>query len=212
MLHYETVLPATLELLKRLMADSNIPAFRLVGGTALTLQMGHRLSVDIDLFSDESFDEVALREYLVQNYGFKTEFISKETLKGEINGVQVDCIAHKYHWIRPCIEEDAIRLAGIEDLCAMKLNAVSNSGKRVKDFIDIAYLSTRFSLQQMLGFFEEKYGESSLLALKAITFFDDINFNEPVMLSSTKTLIWKNIAKRLQEMNQYQLKIFTTEP
>ena len=212
MLHYETVLPATLELLKRLMADSNIPAFRLVGGTALALQMGHRLSVDIDLFSDESFDEVALREYLVLNYGFKTEFISKETLKGEINGVQVDCIAHKYHWIRPCIEEDAIRLTSIEDLCAMKLNAVSNSGKRVKDFIDIAYLSTRFSLQQMLGFFEEKYGESSLLALKAITFFDDINCNEPVMLSSKHPFNWKSIAKRLQDMNQYQLKVFTARP
>lgn len=212
MLHYETVLPSTLELLKRLMADSNIPTFRLVGGTALALQIGHRLSVDLDLFSDESFDEVALREYLVQNYGFKTEFITKETLKGEINGVQVDCIAHKYHWIRPCIEEDAIRLTSIEDLCAMKLNAVSNSGRRVKDFIDIAYLSTRFSLQQMLGFFEEKYREDSMLAFKAITYFEDINFNEPVMLSSKHPLSWKAIAKRLQDMNQYQLKVFTTEP
>ncbi len=212
MLQYETILPSTLELLKRLMVDGNIPAFRLVGGTALALQLGHRVSVDLDLFSDVSFDEVALREYLVQNYSFQTEFIAKETLKGEINGVQVDCIAHKYHWIRPCVEENAIRLVSMEDLCAMKLNAISNSGRRVKDFIDIAYLSTRFSLQQMLGFFEEKYSESSMLAFKAITFFDDINFNEPVILSSQKPFVWKNIAKRLQDMNQYQLKTFTSEP
>ena len=56
MLHYETIAPATRELLNRLMSDDRLQDFALVGGTSLTLQLGHRLSVDLDLFTDTDFD------------------------------------------------------------------------------------------------------------------------------------------------------------
>ena len=51
MLHYETIAPATRKLLNRLMSDNRLHDFVLVGGTSLALQLGHRLSVDLDLFT-----------------------------------------------------------------------------------------------------------------------------------------------------------------
>jgi len=64
MLHTETVAPKTLELLNKLMNDTTFNHFLLVGGTSLSLQLGHRLSVDLDLFTDETFNENDLAEYL----------------------------------------------------------------------------------------------------------------------------------------------------
>lgn len=115
MLHTETVAPATLELLKRIMSDQNLPAFRLVGGTSWALQIGHRISVDLDLFSNELFDENTVREYLEQDYGLFTDFIARQTVKGEVNGVKIDCISHEYPWIRPYMEIDGIRIVSLED-------------------------------------------------------------------------------------------------
>jgi hypothetical protein len=56
MLHKETVASPTLDLIKRLFKDASLNEFVLVGGTALSLQIGHRISIDIDLFSNKPFD------------------------------------------------------------------------------------------------------------------------------------------------------------
>lgn len=69
MLQIQTLAPATLQLLKRLMMDEELRVFRLVGGTALALQLGHRISVDLDLFTNRPFDEQLLREYMEREYG-----------------------------------------------------------------------------------------------------------------------------------------------
>ena len=149
MLHEETIAPATLELLKTLMNDSNLPDFRLVGGTALALQIGHRISVDLDLFTDTPFDVEECQATLQNNYGFIPTYIQHQNLKGNIGNVKVDCIAHQYPWIKPALKEEGIRLASLEDICAMKLNAIAGNGTRLKDFIDIAWLSSRFSFNEM---------------------------------------------------------------
>ena len=80
MLYTETVAPKTLELLKRIMQDTVFSRFLLVGGTALSLQLGHRTSVDLDLFCKESFDENKLADYLRTEYNFELDYIDKETV------------------------------------------------------------------------------------------------------------------------------------
>ena len=208
MLQKQTLAPTTFQLLTRLMHDKEFDAFRLVGGTSLALQMGHRISVDLDLFSSEPFSEQRLREYLERNYGLQTDYMSPCTLKGEIDGIQIDCIAHQYPWLEsPYIEED-IRLAGLEDICAMKLNAIAGNGTRIKDFIDVAWLSSRYSLNQMLDFYESKYHANALMPLKALVYFDDTNFDEPVRLIDGKKVNWKSYEKRLLQMEKYPNKIF----
>lgn len=212
MLHKETVAPGTLELLTRLMSDDTLSQFVLVGGTSLSLQIGHRISVDLDLFSDTSFNEIELSEYLISEYRLQLDFISKRTVKGEIEGIQIDCIAHRYPWIAPFNQEGAIRLAGFSDVAAMKLNAISGNGTRIKDFIDVAYLSCRMSLKDMLQAYEQKYETNSIIPLKSITFFDDVNFNEPIKMIASERFNWKKIEKRLLEMQKYPEKVFNTFP
>lgn len=208
MLHYETIAPATRELLNRLMSDDRLQDFILVGGTSLALQLGHRLSVDLDLFIDTDFNEETLRAYLEKNYHFQADFMERSTVKGEIDGVQIDCIAHCYPWLKPCRQEDGLRLAQLEDISAMKLNAIAGNGTRIKDFIDLAYLSSTFSLQQMLGFYEQKYHSNTLMPLKGLIFFDDINREEPVHMADGKPLNWKRIEKRLLSMDRFPEKVF----
>lgn len=212
MLYKETVAPATLELLTRLMSDDTLSQFVLVGGTSLSLQMGHRISVDLDLFSDTSFNEVQLSEYLISEYQLQLDFISKRTVKGEIQGVQIDCIAHQYPWVAPFNNEKNIRLASFQDVAAMKLNAISGNGTRIKDFIDIAYLSCHMPLKEMLLAYEQKYKANSIIAVKSITFFDDINFNEPIKMVGAKKFNWKKIEKRLFDIQKFPEKIFPEIP
>lgn len=208
MLHKETIDAATLELLKRLMGDERLQGFALVGGTSLALQMGHRISVDLDLFTEKEFEADELREYLEQNYHLQTDYLAFATVKGEVEGVQVDCIAHAYPWLKPFAVEEGVRLASLEDICAMKLNAIAGNGTRIKDFVDVAHLSSRFSLEQMLKFYEEKYQANPLMPLKGIVYFADINKNAPVKMANGKPLDWKSIEKRLLAMEKFPQKIF----
>lgn len=208
MLHKETIDAATLELLKRLMGDERLQGFALVGGTSLALQMGHRISVDLDLFTEKEFEADELREYLEQHYHLQTDYLAFATVKGEVEGVQVDCIAHAYPWLKPFAVEEGIRLASLEDICAMKLNAIAGNGTRIKDFVDVAHLSSRFSLEQMLKFYEEKYQANPLMPLKGIVYFADINKNAPVKMANGKPLDWKSIEKRLLAMEKFPQKIF----
>src|SRR5690348_17064417 len=96
MLRKETIEPGTLELLRRLMQDDRLNDFVLVGGTALALQIGHRKSIDLDLFTQQSFDENELSGYLESSKHFRLDFMSKNTLKGEISEIKVDFITHAY--------------------------------------------------------------------------------------------------------------------
>ncbi len=208
MLHKETIDAATLELLKRLMGDERLQGFELVGGTSLALQMGHRISIDLDLFTEIEFEADELREYLERNYHLQTDYQAFATVKGEVEGVQVDCIAHAYPWLKPFVVEEGIRLASLEDICAMKLNAIAGNGTRIKDFVDVAHLSSRFSLEQMLKFYEEKYQANPLMPLKGIVYFADINKNAPIKMANGKPLDWKSIEKRLLAMEKFPQKVF----
>lgn len=139
----ETVTPSTLGLLTRLMGDPELQDFVLVGGISLALQIGHRVSVDLDLFSVSSFKEAALNQYLIDQYQFETEFLARSTVKGEIVGVQIDCLSHAY---------------------------------------------------------QNKYKTMNvLMPVKALTFFEEINFNEPIKMLSSEKFNWKKIEKRLYE-------------
>lgn len=209
MLYKETVAPATLELLKSLMDDEQLQAFVLVGGTSLALQVGHRVSVDLDLFSTCPFEESELNEYLMRRYGLETDFLARSTVKGEIGGVQIDCLSHAYPLVGNVNVYENIRLASLQDIAALKLNAISGNGTRIKDFIDIAYLSEYLSLNEMLGAYRQKYRTfNALIPVKALTFFDEINFDEPIKMLGGRRFDWKKIENRLKAMLQNPRAVF----
>ena len=208
MLRKETVSESALELLKTLMEDEFLENFFLVGGTALALQIGHRISIDFDLFTLTPFDEKEMLSSLEERYQFQMDFLSRNTLKGSIRGIKVDLITHKYPLVKPLIEIEHIRIAASEDIAAMKLNAITGNGTRLKDFIDIAYLSSSLTLSRMIDAYEEKYAtRNPAMVIKALDYYNDINFNEPIEMLKEKYK-WEDIKKRLGEMTLNPDKLF----
>jgi predicted nucleotidyltransferase component of viral defense system len=212
MLQKETVEPRTLELLRELQQEPLLKNFNLVGGTALALRLGHRKSIDLDLFTKEEFDLEEIKEMLIEKYNLKVSYERKQTLKGFINNVMIDCIRFDYpHLYEPDIIED-IRLESIPDIIAMKLSAIAQNGTRIKDFIDIATLSVCYSFNDMLDFYTKKFPNANvIMPIKAINYFDEIDFNESVVMLNG-TFNWKKIEKRLKDMANNPNKKFYTRP
>lgn len=212
MLYKETVSDFTLDLLKTLMEDENLADFFLVGGTALALQIGHRISIDLDLFSRNSFSENDLLFYLEKTYQFKLDFQANQTLKGSINSLNVDLITHSYPLVKPLVIMDNVRMASLEDIAAMKLNAISANGTRLKDFIDIAALSPKLTLADMVRAYTEKYdSRNPAMVIKSLDYHEDINFNEPVQMLDSE-YSWQRTQARLRQMTRDPIKFFSDEP
>ncbi|MDD4225851.1 MAG: nucleotidyl transferase AbiEii/AbiGii toxin family protein [Mariniphaga sp.] len=198
MLHKETIDQPTLELLKKLQQKKYLKDFFLVGGTALALLYGHRKSVDIDLFSNFSFDTERLLENLSSDFQFQLFFSAENTIKGSINGTQVDIIAHRYPLIRKPVKEEGISILAVEDIAAMKLNAIAVSGQRVKDFIDIYYLLDYFSLHELISFYKEKYTRfNEVNVLKSITWFNDVALEDWPVILKDKEINWDEVKNRI---------------
>lgn len=197
MLSYSTVESHTLELLKAFMQEELFASLRLVGGTALALQYGHRQSVDLDMFGPVRFDSLEIRRVLLQ-IGKLT--VIKETPDIKIyllDGIKVDFVNYTYPWLADAVEEDGIRLASDKDIAAMKINAIEGRGSK-KDFIDLYFLLEHYTLQEMLDFYCCKYPEHSLFrALLSLSYFEDADTQMmPVMFSD---IDWSIVKKRLSD-------------
>ena len=208
MLHTQTVEVGTYKLLKALMADARFSQFALAGGTALSLLIGHRKSIDLDLFTTGEFSPTQLEKYLQKKYVFKGDILAGSSLKGEVNGIKLDFIRHGYPDVEARIQEDGIRLYGLKDIAAMKLSAIADNGTRLKDFIDVAYLSSYLSLEEMLVAFKTKYPQTNpYRAIKGLTYYDDIRFSERIDLLG-KDFRWEAIAARLLAMTREEKRHF----
>lgn len=175
MLHLEAIEPHALELLKRLQRLPALADTRLVGGTALALQLGHRVSVDLDVFGrwDYSVDMISLLGQ-VGNVEKQSGTPDGKMQFFFVDDVKVDCVSYDmYEWLEPPVEEGGIRLAGIKDIGAMKINAITNRGTR-KDFVDLARLLDDFSLDDIFGWYQAKYPQANpALALRSLSYFVD---------------------------------------
>ena len=204
----ELIEQATFELIQQLQNFSELKEFYLVGGTALTLQFGHRNSVDIDLFSTKDFLDSTIINFLRTKFTIDLVYNKPNSIICIINGVKVDFIKHDYPIIEPIITKEGISMLSPQDICAMKLNAIQNSGQRLKDFIDIYFLLEHFSIKQMLEFYSKKYPiMNHVIALRAITYFDDIDPNiDPPKLVTPLPL--EKIKKRIVHAVQHSNKTF----
>lgn len=199
MLQTQTVSTQTLELISSLQQQPELRSFVLVGGTALALQIGHRTSVDIDLFSTEPFDVQTMTDLLVSEYGFRVLSQQKNTIRGIISNVMTDLITHPYPFLE-IVEESGIRMASKRDIAAMKLNAIAISGERFKDFADIYFLLETYSMSEMLDFYCEKYAqERSLHILRSLVYFDDIVAADKPDFFQQKAITLSAIKKRIRQ-------------
>lgn len=197
MLSFQTVLPDTLELLRTLMQMPELQEMRLVGGTSLALQYGHRRSVDLDFFGEatENVDEMteALREHVGQ---VVVGGHSKNIKAYLLDGVKVDIVNYGYAWIDAPVVEDGLRLASPKDIAAMKVNAVIGRGTK-KDFVDIYYLLQHYSFADLMRFFLQKYPEGSeYRALLSMAYFGDADPQPmPYMFERVE---WETMKQRIK--------------
>lgn len=173
MLHLSTVDAHTLELLRTLQQLPELADTRLVGGTSLALQLGHRRSIDLDLFGHVEFDGASLSDAFCAMGNVVPRYSTPNIHAYAIDHVMVDIVNYSYPWLNAPIVEDGIRLASIEDIAAMKVTAIIGRGTK-KDFVDMAFLLDRMSLSDILHCYQRKFSDGSLfMALKSLLYFDD---------------------------------------
>ena len=162
----EAVEPQLLDMIASLQSEPLLKTHILAGGTALALQIGHRRSTDIDLFSNKEQNNGLILEYLQKKYGnYELFLINKDVLRLSVKGIKIDIIKTMSNIIDEPLSEDGITLFGKKDIAAMKLRAIMLREKN-RDFIDIAYLMKEHSLQSMLEYYQIKYGAHDVAVVK----------------------------------------------
>jgi len=196
MLQLKAIHTETFALLKEMAALPVLANFALAGGTALALQLGHRISIDLDFFTEDKFDGQTLSESLGDNFVLQDISTGENSLSCWVNykqrcEVKLDLVRHKYRLLKPHIIVGDIQIYSVEDIAAMKLNAVANRGAK-KDFYDIHALMGVYSLPELLDFFEKKYRNiNSFTVVKSLTYFDDADIEpDPVSLNG---MSWNQI-------------------
>lgn len=198
MLHRKTVSEELLELLNKIMIDEIFNNFVLVGGTALALQIGHRNSIDIDLFGNCEIDEDKFISKIEILGSFEILKRSKNIIISSINKVKTDFVNYKYPLIDEIVIIDGIRFASKKDIAAMKINAIVGRGSK-KDFIDLYFLLKEFTLKEMISFYEQKYNDGSVfMAVKSLSYFSDADKEfTPIMFDNNFN--WEHCKQKILE-------------
>ena len=197
MLFTQTVSPATLELLKQLMAVRELNDFALVGGTNLSLRLGHRKSIDLDLFTNRPFNVMKVKQAIQDHFHDAIRLDEmKQTVWYQIDGVKTDIVLHEYPYLQPVQEIEGVRLASVADIIPMKLGAVSGRGAK-KDFWDIAALLNSYSIEEMLDFYRSKYVSDDIgFVVRSLLYFDDAELqSDPVALDN---VTWEDVKEKIE--------------
>ena len=204
MLQLQTIFPDTLELLKKLSVQPELQGMRLVGGTSLALQYGHRQSVDLDFFGSPVVGQDDILSMIEKMGTCKLRNRTKNILQLIVNGVMIDIVDYsQYSWIDKPVCEEGLTLASPKDIAAMKINAIEGRGSR-KDFIDVYLLLQYYSLEELLKYYSQKYPNYSIFrALLSLTYFDDAeNEAMPKMFIPDS---WNDIKTRIADVvRKYQ--------
>ncbi len=195
MLHYSTIYPKTLQLLKELQQIEFLNEYFLVGGTSLALQIGHRISIDLDLFAYSEMDVSPIIDYIDPLGKIKIVNQTPKILNLFIDGIKVDFVSYRYNFIEPPLKIDNLKLASIQDIAAMKLSAITGRGSR-KDFIDLYFILQKYSLPQIFDFYNSKFPDGTdFLVFKSLTYFDDAEI-EP-MPKMINPINWDDVKNKI---------------
>jgi len=174
--------------------------FYLAGGTALALELGHRISVDLDFFSQNYFSVASLVEQLSTHGHLTIEDKSNDTLNGSLDEVKISFFIYPYPLLFPTKEYNGVFLADERDIGAMKIQAISDRGSK-KDFVDLFVLLKKYSLQELLDFFNKKYKKynyNMLHILKSLSYFYDADVNiEPKYIIPIN---WEEVKKFIKNV------------
>jgi predicted nucleotidyltransferase component of viral defense system len=205
MLHRETIGPELADVARALVTAPALNAFRIVGGTAVALHIGHRTSVDIDFFANEKVSKQTILRFLKGTFPGSEFFVTEHNILGEIEGVRVDLYDDwTIPFKKPAVVEDGLRLAAMEDLAAFKLSCITERREK-KDYIDLFFLFKELGSQSVLKAFKDYnpwLSEKSILfALSEVKAAAENKSPMPNMLMDVS---WKEIEESMiQGAKQY---------
>ena len=158
--------------------------FNLVGGTALSLQIGHRISTDIDLFTEDKLNKEEILSFL-KKIDKNVEIINSSGAILQIlfpsddpeNRLKVDFVNYEYPLLEKLVDnDDGIRLVSKNDISAMKMSAIGTRGYEARDFVDLFYLLKEIPIETIVDNFKKKYNTENIQQyLRSINYFDDVN-------------------------------------
>ena len=196
MLQKNAVPAATLGLLKQISTLKEFDEFGLGGGTNLALRLGHRISVDLDFFTNHPFDTSQLFQVITKYFSSAELLFEKnQTMMFTIEDTKVDFVLYPFPWLQPFDFVEGIRLISLYDLIPMKLQAASNRNAK-KDYWDIATLLKRFKLAEMLQIFKKKFPniDTGYIIHSLIDFEKADEDLDPVALTNIK---WAKIKRTI---------------
>ena len=170
------VIPAATESTLLALCDAKVlDRFYLAGGTGLALQFGHRLSLDLDFFAPEHFDEDALLQRAQKLEGFALVSKAPYTLHTTIQATKVSFLGYTYPMLYAVNEFLGVRIADPRDIACMKVSAIASRGTK-RDFVDLHFCARQYGLDEILQMFGRKYSQanfSRIHILKSLTYFGD---------------------------------------
>jgi len=174
--------------------------FYLAGGTALALQIGHRISVDFDFYNQNKFNPTKIYQ------DFQAQKLAKILLGNtaenalflETNNIAISLFTYSYPLLKPLITSENLNIASLEDIAAMKLIAIIQRGVK-RDFIDLYFLSQIFGLEKIMNLTKKKYaGFNKYLACQALVYFKDAQGEQAGEVELIKPLSWEKVKKYLE--------------
>lgn len=191
----KALLPDTLRAIKLVSKIDIIKKSYLAGGTALALHIGHRYSFDLDFFTNHVFDENIAENDLKRMAKFKKDGKAWRTVWGKISDTKFSLFYYQYHLVKKTTIFEGIQIIGREDIAAMKIHALEDRGTK-RDFVDLFFLAKEFSFEQMLKFYDKKYGalrDHLYIIVRSLDYFKDAEVdNMPKMI---KKVSWEEIKK-----------------
>jgi predicted nucleotidyltransferase component of viral defense system len=193
-----TVEDKTYQLLQQLMQIPELENFVLVGGTNLSLKFGHRISIDLDLFTNEPFNTQEVFTGIITELPQTIKIDErKQTIWLNIDGIKVDIILHKYPYLKPIEIIDGVRFMSIEDIIPMKLEAMATRGVK-KDFWDIGELLNHYSLNQMFEYYQMKYPNSDIgHVILSMTYFVDAEIQKDNP-DDLRGITWESVKNKMK--------------
>jgi len=175
-------------------------SFYLSGGTALSLQLGHRESEDLDFFSEHPFEPRLVQAELEKFDKVQDLELAENTLNGYIQDVKLQFLGYPYPLLEELIDYKGIKLSSILDIACTKLQTIGMRGSK-KDFVDMYVILQRFTLTELFGKLETKYRDSEFNVphiLKSLVYFNDAE--DQVMPRLHTTIEWDEVKKRMTQV------------
>lgn len=195
--HWECISPVLREVFLEVGKHAFAQRFYLAGGTALGLQLGHRLSMDLDFFSSTDELEERSRQEIItaleQKFSLDVDEGGLASLHLKVEGEVIGFMGYSYPLIASTQELEGVQLAGLLDIGLMKLDAVAGRGMR-KDFIDLYFIAQQLSLDELLAHGQEKYPlnrDFGMMALTALT--DFVVADAGTEIQTTPPVRWNDV-------------------